>query len=280
MGAGLAIAAEALALRQKLNHLPARILTAMALRALDRDAEPVYYAGHDILAAAAGHEPTDAGRKAAQRGIRQLIELGLLRRVSPAPNRNTRYFLLNDDGKPLAPLGQEKPAAPSPTVDTQRPVNGGHSASSEVSTVDAERPVNGGHSDTQRWTLPAPTVDTQRPVERNRELGGGVGGAPALPPIQQSPPPVIGAVAAPSPRTCTNQSHELGQRAIPCGACMRDRQNAEAWQNRPRPPQPHQCIDGHRWIRDQYVNKSSCTRCSVSWWHDEPEPRVAAGTTR
>jgi len=79
-----------------LPHPAFRVLTQMAVVALDRDNPPVYYGGRDALVRVLGRgdEPTDADYQALKRAIRGLLISGVVAVDKHAgPGHTTRYSL-------------------------------------------------------------------------------------------------------------------------------------------------------------------------------------------
>jgi hypothetical protein len=197
MGAGNALLVYAV--WGDLTDLQVRALAYMALRSLDADDPPLYYAGWASLAQAMGHDvpPEDrndkaicrarrAALKAATAMIRALIDHGAIwiyRRA--APRRNTAYALNLGDG---TVHDQREPLPPS--------------------TVHVSR-VNGARSAGQRFT---PSVHQRSTKE---DLGGGDARAR----VDTSLPE--------PPRRCPRHIYDPDPGL--CGACKDARRANEDW---------------------------------------------------
>ncbi len=141
MGAGLAKAAIAVADALELReHAPARIYFAMALTALDRDAQPTFYGGRDALVAALAARRDRAGYAAAERAVRTLVGRGLIDVAAKGvPGRPTRYRILNGRGAPLTPNTPRSAWGESESPHAEQGVNNSEHPTLNVTTPHAER---------------------------------------------------------------------------------------------------------------------------------------------
>lgn len=117
MGIKLVIAAAEYASENGLGRSERDILTAMAITAKDKDAEPRYYAGRELLAHRSGYLARRPGtpeerRKAflaLKQGTRRLIATKIITRIADgAPGANSIYSL-----EPLARWSRQRSVTPS-----------------------------------------------------------------------------------------------------------------------------------------------------------------------
>jgi len=142
-----------------LPDLPHRVLVYMALRTMDADDPPLYWAGWEELAVAAGrmipdHDPHDKAvtkeRRAALKSVSAVLRIlrdrGAVRLATrPAPGRRAEYAL-NLDRTTVHAQREPSPVDNPATGRTVRPRGG----------------TNGARSADQRCTLSRPTVHAER----------------------------------------------------------------------------------------------------------------------
>lgn len=202
MGAGLVKAAfRAAAVHAVRDHAPVRLLTYMAVTAMDDSPAPAYYGGRDALADALAAPRTAAGYKAVRQALSTLQARGFIElSVRPAPGQSARYRLLDGNGNALAVL---RDGAPSDTPDGRK----GHPQGAVNSYEQGTLRVGTGHPQ----ALNGAPSDTPRGREEDQEE------------------------SAPS-RFC--ERHPNGT-STPCGACGEARRAAEAWKPPRKPAPPH-----------------------------------------
>jgi hypothetical protein len=226
MGARLALAAFDAAAVLGLDGNPARVLTRMALSALDDAGTPVYFGGWEPLAVALGRvvpPPSDdpaviRARRQAEEAVRLAMRpLVALRLVSVerrgAPGRNARYSLA------LGPVDNSATPPTEPGV------------SSDASPLDERGNTPGSARPTP---LAQPGAEEKEEKEEEERA------------------------SAPPATTCIK--HPDGNSSEPCTGCMRARQARDALPtlSQPQSVQPDdRCEPG----RHRLVEDGTCLRC-------------------
>lgn len=229
----------------RLPDLPFRVLLYMAVRSLDNDRPPIYKAGWEKLAHAAGRDvplrgvprkewkdqPAEvrraqrASEKSVADAVRVLVSHGAVEvQVPGAPGRPAIYALILAD----ATLHAERDGSAA-TLHADRDANASRSAD------------NASRSADQRFTLTVPTLHAQRDAQEYEEEKEEGGGARAT---RQEPPP-----------RCPRHLEE--PTTDPCRGCGDARKAHEAWQHDQAATEEAQRAD-HREFLAQVADKPPC----------------------